>query len=84
MSELKETDLDPNPFAQFERWFGEARQAQPELPEAMTVATVGAGGVVSARVCLLKAFDQHGFVFYTNFHSRKAEQISVNPHVGLC
>ena len=60
MPELKETDLDRSPFVQFERWFAEARERQPELPEAMTVATCGEDGVVSARVCLLKSFDQHG------------------------
>jgi pyridoxamine 5'-phosphate oxidase len=84
MAELKETDLDPNPIVQFERWFGEARERQPELPESMTVATCGEDGVVSARVCLLKAFDQHGFVFYTNYNSRKGDQIRENPHVALC
>jgi pyridoxamine 5'-phosphate oxidase len=80
---LKETELDPNPFVQFERWFGDARNSQPERPEAMTVATADAEGVVSARVCLLKAFDQHGFVFFTNYDSRKGAQISANPHVAL-
>ena len=49
MAELKETDLDPSPFAQFERWFGEARDTQPQFPEAMTIATSGADGVVCAR-----------------------------------
>jgi pyridoxamine 5'-phosphate oxidase len=84
MAELKETDLDPSPIVQFERWFGEAREAQTELPEAMTVATAGADGVVSARVSLLKAFDEHGFVFYTNYNSRKGAQIRENPHAALC
>ena len=84
MSDLKETDLDPDPIVQFERWFEEAKQRQPELPEAMTVATAGADGVVSARVCLLKSVDQHGFVFYTNYSSRKGDQIRENPRVSLC
>lgn len=84
MPELKETDLDPSPIVQFERWFEEAKQRQPELPEAMTVATAGTDGAVSARVCLLKSFDQHGFVFYTNYSSRKGEQIRENPRVALC
>lgn len=84
MPELKETDLDSSPFRQFERWFEEAKEQQPELPEAMTVATAGADGSVSARVCLLKSFDQHGFVFYTNYSSRKGEQIRENPRVALC
>ncbi len=84
MTELRESDLDPNPIAQFERWFVEAREQQPDRPEAMTVSTCGADGVVSARVCLLKGFDQHGFVFFTNFNSRKGEQIRENPHISLC
>ena len=84
MNELKESDLDPDPFAQFERWFAQAREAQPILPEAMTVATAGTDAVVSARVCLLKAVDRRGFVFYTNYESRKGRQIHDNPWVSLC
>jgi pyridoxamine 5'-phosphate oxidase len=84
MNELKESDLDPDPFVQFERWFAQAREAQPILPEAMTVATAGADAVVSARVCLLKAADRRGFVFYTNYESRKGRQIHENPWVSLC
>jgi pyridoxamine 5'-phosphate oxidase len=81
---LLESDLDKNPFTQFARWFDDARQAQPVLPEAMTVATCGADGIVTSRVCLLKDFDEHGFVFYTNYNSRKGTQISENPRVSLC
>ena len=84
MAELKEGDLHSDPFAQFERWFAEAREAQPELPEAMTVATAGADGIVSARTCLLKGVDRRGFVFFTNFQSRKGSQIHENPRVALC
>lgn len=82
--ELKETDLDASPFVQFERWFEEAKKSQPELPEAMTVATAGPDGHVSARVSLLKCFDHNGFVFYTNYLSRKAADIRENPRVALC
>lgn len=81
---LLETDLAPNPFSQFERWFAEASEQQPIHPEAMTVSTATAAGVVSSRICLLKGFDDHGFVFYTNYSSRKGEQISENPRVSLC
>lgn len=81
---LLENDLDKNPFIQFGRWFEEAKAAQPQLPEAMTVSTCGSDGIVSSRVCLLKGFDDHGFVFYTNFNSRKGTQISENPRVALC
>jgi pyridoxamine 5'-phosphate oxidase len=84
MSELKESDVDANPIVQFERWFVEARENQSDRPESMTVATASADGTVSARVCLLKGFDQHGFVFFTNFNSRKGDQLRENPHVALC
>jgi pyridoxamine 5'-phosphate oxidase len=84
LNELKDTDLDADPIAQFERWFAEAKAAQPELPEAMTVATCGVDGIVSARVCLLKGVDRRGFVFFTNYQSRKGDQIHENPRVALC
>ena len=84
MRELKDSDLDPDPIAHFQRWFSDAQESQPGLPEAMTVATSGADGVVSARVCLLKGFDRRGFVFYTNYESRKGDQIHENPRVALC
>lgn len=80
---LLETDLDPSPFAQFGRWFTEAKERIPTLPEAMTVATAGMDGVVTSRVCLLKDFDDRGFVFFTNYHSRKGSQISENPRASL-
>jgi pyridoxamine 5'-phosphate oxidase len=81
---LLESDLDKNPFVQFGRWFDEARQKIADQPEAMTVATCGANGVVSSRICLLKSFDNHGFVFFTNYNSRKGTQITENPRVALC
>ena len=84
MRELKDTDLDPDPIAQFGRWFTEAKESQPALAEAMTVATSGADGVVSARTCLLKGFDRRGFVFFTNYESRKGDQIHENPRIALC
>ena len=81
---LLEQDLDKNPFRQFARWFEEARQRQPQLPEAMTVSTCGEDGVVSSRMSLLKGFDEHGFVFFTNYNSRKGKQLSENPRCSLC
>jgi pyridoxamine 5'-phosphate oxidase len=83
MNELRETDLDASPFVQFGRWFEEAKQRQPQMHEAMTVATVGEDGTVSARVSLLKSFDHNGFVFFTNYNSRKAEDIRFNPRIAL-
>lgn len=84
MRELRETDLDPDPIVQFERWFAEARDSHPDVPESMTVATCGVDGIVSARISLLKKVDRRGFVFYTNYESRKGDQIHENPRVALC
>ena len=81
---LLENDLEKSPFRQFARWFEEAKQRQPQLPESMSVATCGADGVVSSRMGLLKGFDEHGFVFYTNYNSRKGRQISENARIALC
>ena len=83
MTQLMETDLDPDPFVQFERWFDAAKAAGIAMPEAMTVATAGLEGEVSARVSLLKSFDHRGFVFFTNYNSRKAKQIHENPRAAL-
>ncbi|MEW5860622.1 MAG: pyridoxamine 5'-phosphate oxidase [Cyanobacteriota bacterium] len=80
---LSKADSDPNPFQQFQNWFDQARAAQLLEPNAMTVATVGADGKPSARMVLLKDFDEQGFVFYTNYESQKAQQIFVNPWASL-
>jgi pyridoxamine 5'-phosphate oxidase len=79
---LNDTDLDPDPFAQFGKWFEEAKPLQP-LAETMTVATATPEGEVSARLVLLKDFDRRGFVFYTNYNSRKAAQLHQNPRAAL-
>jgi len=81
---LLEQDLEKSPFRQFARWFEEAKQRQPQFHEAMTVATCGEDGVVSSRMSLLKGFDEHGFVFYTNYNSRKGRQLSENARCSLC
>lgn len=82
---LHESDLDPDPFVQFQKWFDAAKAVIPAeaLPEAMTVATSNLDGEVSARICLLKGFDERGFVFYTNYLSRKGQQIHDNPRAAL-
>ena len=82
--QLTEQDLDKSPFHQFSRWFEEARAAQPEYVDAMTVSTCGSDGIVSSRIALLKHFDEHGFVFFTNYNSRKGTQLSENPRISLC
>ena len=79
---LDERDVDPDPFAQFSRWFEEARQAV-RLPEAMTLATATSDGAPSARVVLLKGVDERGFVFFTNYGSRKGADLAANPRAAL-
>ena len=75
--------LDPDPYGQFERWFQETCNAGLSEPNAMTLATVGADGQPTLRTVLLKLFDWDGFVFYTNYGSRKAQQIAANSRVAL-
>jgi len=80
---LLKSDLDPDPVAQFRKWFGEARESGIPEPNAMTLGTAGADGRVSLRTVLLKAYDAKGFVFFTNYGSRKARQIGENPSASL-
>jgi pyridoxamine 5'-phosphate oxidase len=75
--------LDPDPFRQFEQWFTEACQAELAEPNAMSLATVGADGQPTLRTVLLKLFDHNGFIFFTNYSSRKAQQITENQRVSL-
>ena len=72
-----------NPFQVFEEWFREASQIGLKEPNAMTLATVGADGRPSARIVLLKEFDEDGFVFYTNYESRKGRELAQNPNAAL-
>lgn len=79
--ELK--DLDSNPIKQFETWFKNAIDAELLEPNAMSLATVGTDMMPSIRTVLLKTFDEQGFVFFTNYKSKKAEQIEQNPKAAL-
>ncbi|HEX9493481.1 MAG TPA: pyridoxamine 5'-phosphate oxidase [Thermoanaerobaculia bacterium] len=80
---LMDSDLDPDPFVQFGRWFEEAKAAVKDLPEAMMLATATREGEVSVRSVLLKEFDRRGLVFFTNYNSRKAAQMHDNPRAAL-
>lgn len=71
------------PFPLFGAWFEEAKQQEPNDPNAMTVATVGQNGRPAARILLLKEWDEQGFVYYTNLGSRKAQEMASNPYVAL-
>jgi len=76
---LSEADAHADPLAQFERWFKDALAAQLPLANAMTLATVSAEGAPDARIVLLKGVEDGGFVFYTNYESRKGRQLAVKP-----
>jgi pyridoxamine-phosphate oxidase len=76
---LSETEANTDPIKQFDTWFKEALGAEVQEPTAMTLATATTDGRPSARIVLLKGFDSNGFVFYTNYLSRKGKEISKNP-----
>jgi pyridoxamine 5'-phosphate oxidase len=80
---LREQDVDPDPLRQFAAWFADAAQAGMREPEAMVVATSSPTGVPSARMVLLKSYDARGFVFYTNYESRKGLELAENPRAAL-
>ena len=80
---LSKTDADPNPFKQFQKWFDQALQAHLSEPNAMTLATATQDGKPSARILLLKNFDERGFVFYTNYTSHKGQELANNPQAAL-
>ncbi|HLO88819.1 MAG TPA: pyridoxamine 5'-phosphate oxidase [Nostocaceae cyanobacterium] len=81
--DLSERDIDPNPFAQFKIWFDQAVTAQLPEPNAMTLATCTPDGQPSARMVLLKDFDERGFILFTNYNSRKGQELAVNPQAAL-
>ena len=80
---LAEKDLARDPFRQFEKWFQEAEAAKIPEPNAMTLATATREGRPSARTVLLKGLDGRGFVFYSNYESRKGRELEANPQVTL-
>ena len=80
---LRREELDPDPIRQFHRWFDEAHAASIPLAEACAVATAAASGEPSARMVLLKEADARGFVFATNYASRKGRELAENPRAAL-
>jgi pyridoxamine 5'-phosphate oxidase len=80
---LTEDDADADPLEQFRRWFTDAVTAGVPDPNAMTLATVSSAGRPAARVVLLKGFDAAGFVFFTNYLSRKGRELAANPTAAL-
>ena len=80
---LDETSVDADPIRQFDAWFKQALDARLPEPNTMTLATVDARGYPSARIVLIKGVDERGFVFFTNYESRKGLDLVANPHASL-
>src|SRR5690606_979017 len=83
MGALLESDAPASPLPLFEQWFNQAVAEQLLDPNAMTLATVDEHNRPSSRIVLLKSYDEAGFVFYTNYHSRKGRDLAHNPHASL-
>lgn len=83
LAELDEDMLLRNPFLQFQKWMEEAVKSELYEPTAMSLTTVNQHGTPSVRTVLLKLYDEQGFVFFTNYNSRKAREIGENPQVAL-
>lgn len=83
LDSLSKEEVDKNPISQFKKWMNEAISFKITEPNAMTLATSTPDGIPSARVLLLKSFDNDGFVFYTNYESRKADDLAKNPHACI-
>jgi pyridoxamine 5'-phosphate oxidase len=80
---LNESDVADDPFEQFNAWFEQALAAEVNEPNAMNLATVGAGGKPTSRIVLIKQFDRRGFTWYTNYDSQKGRQLAANPNAAL-
>jgi pyridoxamine 5'-phosphate oxidase len=80
---LREQDVDGDPLRQFEAWFAQAASAGVQAPEAAAVATAGPDGAPSVRMVLVKQVDESGFVFYSNYESRKGLELAANPQAAL-
>jgi pyridoxamine 5'-phosphate oxidase len=83
LARLDEKDVSRDPIAEFARWFAEAQAAEVEEPNAMVLATATPDGAPSARVVLLKGFDERGFVFFTDYRSLKGAELEANPRAAL-
>jgi len=80
---ISELTVSEDPYTLFHDWFEDAKRAGLTLPEAMTVATATRDGIPSARMMLLKGYGEAGFVFYTNYESRKSRELLENPHAAM-
>ncbi|MGV3711211.1 MAG: pyridoxamine 5'-phosphate oxidase [Gemmatimonas sp.] len=84
LASLSERDVNPDPIAQFNSWFAEAQRAEVAEPNAMVLGTCTPDGFPSTRVVLLKGVSDAGFVFYTDYRSRKGQELDANPRASLC
>ncbi len=80
---LSESEVQPDPISQFSQWWDEALRSEIDEVNAMTLSTVTSAGRPSARIVLLKGFDERGFVFYTNYESDKGHDLAANPFASL-
>lgn len=80
---LDKKDLNPDPFLEFDKWFTTAKNSAEKMPNAMSLATVSETLQPSLRTVLLKFYDKEGFVFFTNYNSRKSHEIQGNPNVAV-
>lgn len=83
LASLDESEIAPYPLAQFGKWWQDAIHSEIDEANAMTLATSTPDGHPSARIVLLKSFDEDGFLFFTNYESRKGQELALNPHVSL-
>lgn len=83
LASLDESEIAPYPLAQFGKWWDDAIHSEIDEANAMTLATSTPDGHPSARIVLLKSFDEDGFLFFTNYESRKGQELAENPHVTL-
>lgn len=83
LASLDESEVEKHPVKQFEKWWQDAINSQLDEPNAMTLATSTSEGRPSARIVLLKSFDTEGFIFFTNYESRKGVEMAANPQVSL-
>ena len=83
MLSLSKNDLNPSPFQQFQAWFHDIEALERRAPNAMVLATSSLEGRPSSRTVLLKSYDDRGFVFFTNYESRKGKELIENPHAAL-
>lgn len=81
--QLDQSEISDHPIQQFKNWFNKAKEAGVDEPNAMTLATCTTDGKPSARVVLLKGIEQEGFIFYTNYNSRKGVELAANPNAAL-